>query len=526
MAYNKTMTLRRRISMLLGIVFILTAQTQIAFAQFVPVRDVDLNPAFTNYATAFDNYVTDYFLKFDNAFGNATPDGTTESLRDLISGKDPGGIAKADCVTGPDPEAMPAFAYQDWNNKSDQTQWGPWRFANASSTVIPGNPNPIPQEIPFGAHTGTRVEGNISHSLRCLLEDQIRWGKLSISIQIHSLLKQYISDAQSKQLQNQLLNKMAAANLNWAKAGVEVDNGGILTTEPVYVTNLNQSIINVNSRQMEHLTDQASADPASGNPVGSLGICSPWRLDTVASVAINNRTDDPFTYTKSQTTCALDDPTTGDFTNQYDYYKFSDNFNDASTKGGLDAFHHMLQDPNRSPLGAQSQLDAVAQSRLERQEEQYKLSLQGSGFQGQTECSGAPNDPYCLANQGTVVQPPGTIAERVTTSAETGRKATQDGDMLDTAAATPAQQQIPDTDFNGLYNQNTSPLATSQTSINNLVQEFFNVIQFGYFGVEANTTEWAQAAMLMIYDEMSFSQDNPNTVVPTSNTTPPYTPPV
>ena len=265
------------------------------------MRDVDLNPAFTTYATAFDKYVTDYFLKFDNTFGPANPNGTTDSLRDLISGSNPDltplgatrnlGTGEWSCETGEDTKAIAAFAYQDWSNPGDRSQWGPWAFASASSTAILSNPLPIKTEIPSGAHSGTKVDVNLSGSLRCLLQDQIRWGKLSISLQIHALLKQYISDAQSKQLQNQLLNKMAAANLNWAKAGVEVDNNGILTTEPVYVTNLNQSIRNVDSRQMAHLTDQASADPASGNPVGSLGVSPVWRLKVAADTATNNRTD-------------------------------------------------------------------------------------------------------------------------------------------------------------------------------------------------------------------------------------------
>jgi hypothetical protein len=43
--------------------------------------------------------------------------------------------------------------------------------------------------------------------------------------------------------------------------------------------------------------------------------------------------------------------------------------------------------------------------------------------------------------------------------------------------------------------------------VNNLVQEFYDAIQYGYFGINLDTTKWAQGTMLMIYDEMKFSQD-------------------
>ena len=100
-----------------------SSQSQTAFAQaYVPVEDIKLNPAFANYATAFDNYVTDLFKRWDNTFGANKPDGTTDSLRDLIAGKDPQGLAQEKCKAGdnlPQPldnspdQKYPAFAYTD-----------------------------------------------------------------------------------------------------------------------------------------------------------------------------------------------------------------------------------------------------------------------------------------------------------------------------------------------------------------------------------------------------------------------------
>ena len=92
----------------------------------------------------------------------------------------------------------------------------------------------------------------------------------------------------------------------------------------------------------------------------------------------------------------------------------------------------------------------------------------------------------------------------------------------------------------GLAGANTVPLATSPTAINQLVEEFYNVISYGYYGLDdgcpgassgpmacggaksLNTpdiTGWANATMLSIYDQMAFPQDSPATIYPTDKTT-------
>jgi hypothetical protein len=157
------------------------------------------------------------------------------------------------------------------------------------------------------------VQVNVSGSLGCLLQSKC-WGNY-ISIQIHALLKQYISDAQNKQLQGSTLNKVVAANLNWAKAGAEVT---IMESPP----NLFMSLISISRYamwipQMAHLTDQASADP-SGNPVGSW--CqSVWRLGGSRYGDKQSHHDDLFTYTSSLTKSTRRILVTGVFANPYDY---------------------------------------------------------------------------------------------------------------------------------------------------------------------------------------------------------------
>lgn len=498
--YTKTMKEWMKIGALTS--FALLAFPSLASAQsYVPVEDIKLNPAFSTYSNNFNNYAQN----FDQSINT-----NTDSLRNLIAGGDPGGIAKSACVQMNN--AWQAFAYQN----PDQA------WANAASS----SQGSLPLKIPSG---GGYVQINESSSLRCLLQELVEWQKLGLSIQIHSLLKTYISDAQTKQLNNQLLNKIAAANLNWAKSGNQTDDNGIMSSQPVYSTNRSQSEYNVKNRQLENITDQAAADPASGNPVGSLGICQPWRLDTTANMVNNNRgqVEDPSNSLDSQpTSCALNN-----YINPNDYSKFSESFNDPSNiQGGLDTFVSTLNNLGNSPLGASTAADFAAEGRLERQQESTRLEAANSGYTPTKACSGDPSDPYCLDQQNSIAITPAAQNERnVGDLAQQGLQQVQDGNTLDAKAGSTTELQT--TDINtkdGLLGYDETGLANSQTVVNKLVQEFYDVISIGYFGLDSNprltgggtpTTDWAQATMLMIYDEMKFNDQNTETVV-TNGTAP------
>ncbi len=465
------------------------AQTELAFAQaYVPVIDIRMDVRFP-----------EFVKKFDNQLGAAVPSGTTDSLRDLITGSDPGGLAKAACKRGDN--YLDAFAYKDPGQ--------PWVTAANSSTI----PFTVPAGGPAGGPAPSRVQINTSGSLRCLLQEVVEWQKLGLSVQIHQLLKNYIADAQTKQLNNQLMNKISAANIDWSKAGNQVNDNGVLSNEAVYNTNLSQSRYNKNSRQLEHITDQAAADPASGNPVGSLGICEPWRLDTAANMTRNSRpgVEDPLNYTETATGCKLDPAI-----NPNDYSKFNANFNDpASKEGGFATFDAIIQNPANSPLGAATQADQAASARIARQQQTTDAENSNTGFTPTKVCSGDATDPYCLDQQNsTAISPGGQNQQAVTDMAKQGDVQVQNSDTLDAKGGPDAEAQS--TVLNtqsGVYGYNTDPLAKSPTVVNQLVQEFYDAIEYGYFGISRDTTEWAQGTMLMIYDEMKFNSANTNVEV-------------
>lgn len=480
---------RAFISIIASVLFLTLPLPEIAYAQsYVPVIDIQLNP----------------FMQ--SALGAAAPNGTTDSLRDLISGSNPsvaalGGNCQNGDNLGPGianqaTQKVPAFPYTN----------GPWMSAINS-------PAGLTNGVPTGAtNNGPYVQINTSQSLRCLLAEVVEWQKLGLSVQIHSLLKTYISDAQQAQLTKQLKNRVTAANLEFAKSGNQVSNAGVQSTAPVFVTNYNQNLRNVNGRQLDAISDQVAADPASGNPQGSLGICQPWRIDTAAGVVKNNRVkvEDPFNYTDQVTTCSLTSGAGGQvFANEGDFSNFTDNFEDpSSVNGSLFTFSHLLDNPQDTPLGAATLVDQAAFGRIEQQEQSTKAEAANSGFLPTKVCSGNPDDPHCLDDQNSqAVNPGGQNAANIT------NLTTRMNDELTSAAIdsqTASSSQRAPTDINtntGLAGADTLPLEISGTAVNDLIREFYDTINFGYFGIHQNTTQWAQATMLMIYDEMKFSQD-------------------
>lgn len=476
---------------------------------YVPVYDQTTNQNLTDYMDNFNNYgemFESYYEEFRDQIGEKSPDGTTDVLRDLISGSNPGGLAKAACAKGDNMEGYSnaAYAYST----------GPWKDASDASG---GN---LPSAIPNGAsNSGPYVQINYSHSLRCLLQEVVEWQKLGLSVQIHSLLKTYIADAQAKQLNNQLKNKIAAANLDWSRGGNAVNDGGVLSTQPVFSTNISQSQYNTSNRQLEHITDQAAADPASGSPIGSLGIAAPWRLDTAANMTNNMRSqvEDPFFYTDSVTQNQLTTGSNPLFNSEYDWTKFNQNFNDpASNQGGLITFLQTASNPSNNPIGASSLADAAARGRIERQKEVTKQKQTSSGFVPATQYdSSNPADPYSLDEQyGIDANPAGQNQQVVTEMSSQGDRQIEQGDTLDAKGGPAAEIQSTELNTNGgVLNYDTTPLATSSTVVNKLVQEMYDAMGVGYFGVKNDTTDWARATMLMIYDEMKFNKTRPETVV-------------
>lgn len=480
------------------LLFTLAGLPQMSFAQMVPVIDRTLITAFNLYVKQFTSHASSVDSHFT-------------ATRDIITGADPQGASKAVCHQGKTPQ--PARAYPPKAPGDNQVAW-----YNASEKVITTSNIPIEITTPSNAASGYVAQSgfvavNDSASLRCLLQELVEWEKLGLSVQIHSMLKTYVADAQAKQLKNQLVGKISSANQTWGKQGNMVLRNGITSTEPVYTINASQSIYDVKKAQLDHLTLKGINDPNSGSPVGSLAICAPWAPDTMANMVRNNRNkvEDPSDSESTVSGCNLPgiiDPN--------DFGKFSASFNDPSSiQGGLTTFAHLVSNPQDSPLGAIMVADSLADGRLARQEQTKRDEFANTGARAQKECSGGVDDPYCLDTLATAVTPQYLTAENQKTAMNSSLEAVMDGDTLDGMGLQGQEEQAAMLTKNagGYLGNDTTNIATSKTAVNDLVREFYDVIEIGYFGIQENTIDWAQATMLMIYDEMKFDPANPNTAV-------------
>lgn len=484
-----------------------------AFAQYVPVKDHELIQEFNNYQSEFGDYRTDFtdFARNMDEILSTDPD----SIRNIITGANlqltgPGGVGA--CSIGdnladknlPQPSVSSQFPGP---KKAYAYTQGPWASTSAVTS--------IPLKIPDPAYnlTSEYVQVNNSHSLRCLLEQLVDQQDLGLSLQIHLLLKEYIADAQTAQLQNQLTNKITGANLEWAKNGNIVDNNGVISSTGIYNTNAQQNILNTQERQLDHALVQAAADPSAPGPLGSWGVFSDWRLDTTANMANNAYTSgkvvDPFDFTQSMTQSDLQT-----HLSPGDSQLFFEGFNDpASLIDPMLTWDSMLSKPANSPLGAATLADQVMFSRLQRQEQAKRDEYANSGVANQKVCSGRIDDPYCLDTLSTSVSPAGVNSDRITQFARSGDEQVATGKDLDTGAGTAAMVQSTQISSTGLAGYDTTDLSTSKTAVMQLVKEFYDTLDVAYFGVTQDRREWAKGTMLMIYDEMKFDPESTRVIV-------------
>lgn len=454
---------------------------------YVPVEDIKLNPAFETFSSNFDTFANDMNQALTDA-----PD----SLRDIIAGGDPSGVAKDDCAQR-DAEDK-AFAYTD----------GPWEAAVASSSGA------LPNEVPAG---GGYVQVNGSKSLRCLLEELNGYQKTSLYVQFHGLLKQYIADAQQKELSNQLLNQINAANLNWAKGGVQVNNGGILTSEPVYITNINNSIYSRNERTFNTVVNRAAAAP--GDPIGAYDVCDPMGVATQVAKSQRALAEDRTSYVASEVRCSSDGPS-GAFAARGDIADYMEDPNTNKAPGSLFMLGFSVNTPTAMPRTAIDVVQNEAAREVEQADKNYQATREGNSLQDTFQCSGDPDDPYCAPDRMISVTPKESNQQTVVGAVESGKEQIANSDTLDSGASSPAEDLSTEavTTPDGVLGYDPNALANSKTAVNSLVQELYDSVKYAYFDLNGDQEDWAQAAILSIYDEMTFDQSNPNVVVPVSET--------
>ncbi|OGZ11539.1 MAG: hypothetical protein A2942_00790 [Candidatus Lloydbacteria bacterium RIFCSPLOWO2_01_FULL_50_20] len=435
-----------------------------------------------------------------------------DSLRDIIAGGDPQGVARTECKK--DNAKYLAGAWNDmmWQ---DAITW-------AQNTPEAGQ-TPLPDTIP---PDGGAVQVNDSASLRCLLQEIVGFQKMAMFVQIQSLLKQYISDAQQQQLSNQLLNQINATNLNWAKQGEQVTAGGVQMTEPVYVLNSTQTMYNENVRIADTIIAQTAA--TQNDPIGTLEIEPDWQLDVASQLGMNLRYDtenprDSFVNATRSTLTAPSGPFAGAANGAVAFDNYLMNANTPEGLGAIDTLASMLNNPQNTPIGLVALVTGEADRRIEEEDFRRDKGEANSGFRPTKTCSGAPGDPYCDPAFMTDVSP--ADASRVTIAEgalQSGNAQIADSNDLDSTSANAAEtlSTTANAGVGGVFGYDATPLLTSGNSVHKLIYELYGTINYAYFDLDWDQTYWAQAALLSIYDAMIFNDQTPQVGAPTTPTNP------
>jgi hypothetical protein len=504
----------------------------VASAQFVPVKDETLIQAFQSYASSFDDFSSSFNDTFNTpgGNGNSITNGTTDSIRDLIAGSNPGGIAAQPCkaddasdwIWGPsrtgdeqNPDAIYTHSAKAWNSTSS-----PWMAAidYARRRNIDELPSVIPDDRPgykpgekFG-HTIPQV--NASRSLRCLLQELVEWKKLDLSIQVHSLLKQYITDAQMKQLANQAQSRAVAAGVKFASEGRCVTYpDGREECSPLILTNdiLNDEDNRIGQNMVEMITASA------GDPNGTANIPEIFKDSAVAQIVdeSNAASADPYQSIGSNP-CNMTDPNTGFFQSEQTYLDFMKNPMSARDPlnrpvSPLFGFLGLVDNPKCTRLGAidsisedYQEVRTLSRQTIERDARNGVLpSIQNRGqrslyIQGIPTQIGAANAELFNAPRQNALDQLNNCTADSCPAKSTRESAVNANNLLGSSVQ--------------------ADLATTSNAVHDIVKELYDTMWFGYFDLHPYTAEWAQATMLSIYDMMKFSDEGPAIV--TSNLPP------
>jgi len=501
-----------------SMLFILCCLPSLASAQYagpyVPVVD-------KNMETVFPDLIAD----------------NEDSIRNIIAAPEPGGVTLEGCVQSPSRQVdliqwyTPDMIKVDPNIVGD-TGGGPWYRASVTQSLSAGPEDqtvkdPLffqdqantPREI--GATTPLTYNGEAetdvhSSSIRCLLISQIEWQKLSINIQIHAMLRDYIAQAQNHILNKELGNKIAAATQEFSKRGLEIctvdpDGDTVCTDQPVSIVDEREYLTTRTGNQVRALADQVTNGP--NDPAGSLNVCLAYQLDVKRSALMNARAylEGPGNYARAATACTSDknsDPE-APFNDPYVDPECFFDVGGADCPGidGTDAFNWMLGHPQDAPLSARSGVnDEIARSAQEEKDLQQRALDRGNGSPGDQECNGdATDNPYCT--KYTTKTSGKMLSDFEFNAASQGDRTRESSDSAFDFNTSVSENQSQDVLMNGGFvDYPTKDLGEQdqkvQRALNELPRELWRTAEYGYWNTPQGLTRWTQATMLTIYDEM------------------------
>lgn len=517
-------------SVLAVAIFAVMCFPQVALAQFVPVIDVTLIgvvTAINTLQTAFRSDSNSHFTILEGMIGT-NPD----SLRNIMGGANPPtaqlwmgdttapGRGEPENGTFANPLASgreSCFRRQviDMNSVASWANFGVtpsmWQNASDATAALPPAWR-IPSDYRGAPQGPILVNGSVS--LSCLLQELVEWKKLDLNLQIHNMLREYIANAQSRQLAQELAGNIAKANIAWSRQAnqdcrVDPTSGAITCTQTSTTNSQPGEFANSRAEARRTTLVQQVAGNAT-TPAGTTNSCSAFKVGLAQNVARDTslQTTDKFETFTDQLKCTRVNtlsPADAPFTSEGQAQQFIDGDCSASPYGCALGFMMTMADESNAPATAATEARLLASAQIAEVKQATRDQNVGVGGNPVYACSGRADDPNCDPYYASIVTSKDVVRKLVSEDAAgLGNQQIQSVEATKQNPATDALERQATQIVQGAGGMESYDVTNlgEDPRVENLVQEFYSAIGWGYIDAQYDTRRWAQATMLSIYDMM------------------------
>jgi|GEM_PF-6112418 len=323
---------------------------------------------------------------------------------------------------------------------------------------------------------------NSSMSLNCLLKEQISWQKLQINMQMHSMIKEYFTDAQTYALSQQLLSTLAAATIEWSNNGLKqtyyIDGVATTTSGSVYDYPNETGIASNNL--------QAIIDAVNGGIIGTDDL----------EVGANAEYKDYI----SKTMIANLSPTSEDsyitaLKNKVAYVPLKA----GSTQA--DAYANAMRN---SALNVSGILEsATAQKMTEAADKQKSQWEAYGGYLSVTDCG---DDPFCRNPK--IVTPGNILGQNLYQATQSGNNALGTINKSGQAISKSSQELSYQLQQTSLADYDIKQLLSNEQTPQELFDEFEFVLT-NYYGLDKGTTNFSRNMLINTWDDLMWESGAP-----------------
>ena len=320
---------------------------------------------------------------------------------------------------------------------------------------------------------------NDSASLNCLLQELVEWEKLQINMQMHSMVKEYFTDAQTYMLSQQLLNTLAAATIEWSNKDLQrtvwLDGVATTTTGAIYGY---PNTAGQAQNEFWGSDDEIRGGALSGNDLG-LNPDVDERDYIAKTVAEEVKGGDSFLTLKNAVGW-------------------------KPLPAGSSAKEAQAHEMRNSPIVITGMIQSSVAQRMvqaaDRSQTEWEVH---GGVLSDVDCG---DDPFC--RDWTIKTPGNILGQQLEAASQIGDDALKTADSFGETTGTSSQELSYKLRQNSLRDYDVQQLLTNQQT----PQELFNEFEFvltDYYGIDEGTTNWARNMLVNTWDDTMWGGGAP-----------------